>query len=286
MVRHIWEYWWPLYPGVILAISYTGIPAGYFFLLQFPLTIISALAGYIFLLKKIPHSVNEKPDTFDIKALLQTVGPIFLLVILSLVGSILLPQAGFSKTIVNLVSLPAALMVCIGLTFKTDYAAVKRSAKSLFSRQTWALMLIIVGVQSFSAALLIPAGDSSGNLVSMMRGELFSMGVPILLVIMVIPFVSGAVTGVAAGFVGASFPLVFALLGENCPFGTLAAVTVLAYASGYFGMIISPLHVCLVVSNEYFKSRLSQAYRFILLPALTLFLGALFLAGSYYLLIR
>jgi len=177
-------------------------------------------------------------------------------------------------------------MVCIGLTFKTDYAAVKRSAKSLFSRQTWALMLIIVGVQSFSAALLIPAGDSSGNLVSMMRGELFSMGVPILLVIMVIPFVSGAVTGVAAGFVGASFPLVFALLGENCPFGTLAAVTVLAYASGYFGMIISPLHVCLVVSNEYFKSRLSQAYRFILLPALTLFLGALFLAGSYYLLIR
>jgi len=24
--RHIWEYWWPLYPGVILAMQYSGCP--------------------------------------------------------------------------------------------------------------------------------------------------------------------------------------------------------------------------------------------------------------------
>ena len=24
--RHLWEYWWPLYPGVLMAIAITGLP--------------------------------------------------------------------------------------------------------------------------------------------------------------------------------------------------------------------------------------------------------------------
>ena len=37
--RHIWEYWWPLYPGVILGIRYAELPAVTFFLIQIPLTL-------------------------------------------------------------------------------------------------------------------------------------------------------------------------------------------------------------------------------------------------------
>ena len=41
--RHIWEYWWPLYPGVILAIRYSGLPFELFLIIQAPFT-LAALA--------------------------------------------------------------------------------------------------------------------------------------------------------------------------------------------------------------------------------------------------
>ena len=52
--RHIWEYWWPLYPGVLLAVDITGLPVLTFMMLQLPLSLLSILAGYLFLLRNIP----------------------------------------------------------------------------------------------------------------------------------------------------------------------------------------------------------------------------------------
>jgi len=74
------------------------------------------------------------------------------------------------------------------------------------------------------------------------------------------------VTGTAFGFVGSSFPLVFALVGKNPTLGVSAATTACAYAFGYMGMMISPIHACFVVICEYFKT-------------------SVFLSGLYYLLI-
>ncbi len=54
--RHIWEFWWPLYPGVLLAMHITGLDVWQFMLLGLPLSITAIAAGYICLLRKI------KPD--------------------------------------------------------------------------------------------------------------------------------------------------------------------------------------------------------------------------------
>ena len=50
--RHVWEFWWPLYPGVLLAVDITGVPIWQFVFLMFPMFFASIAAGYIFLLKK------------------------------------------------------------------------------------------------------------------------------------------------------------------------------------------------------------------------------------------
>ena len=46
------------------------------------------------------------------------------------------------------------------------------------------------------------------------------------------------------------------------------AAAVVAYAFGHAGMMLSPVHVCLVVTNEHFGSRLWRSIRGLFAPAL------------------
>jgi hypothetical protein len=146
-------------------------------------------------------------------------------------------------------------------------------------------MLVIIGIQCFSTALTAPLDSAGSTLVSLMRDEMIGMGIPIILVIIGVPLISGMVTGVAFAFVGASFPLVFALLGPSPGFNVLASTTVLAYVSGYVGMILSPIHVCFVITLAYFKTSLFRVYPFLLGPLLFVFVAGVVLSGLYYLLL-
>jgi hypothetical protein len=57
---------------------------------------------------------------------------------------------------------------------------------------------------------------------------------------------------------------------------------VLAYLSGFVGVMIAPTHLCLVLSNTYFKAKPATVYRFLALPC-----GLLLTASIlYFLLIR
>jgi hypothetical protein len=50
---------------------------------------------------------------------------------------------------------------------------------------------------------------------------------------------------------------------------------ILGLVSGFIGVLFSPLHVCLLLSNEYFKTSLDQVYRHLLVPCLTMLIAAL-----------
>ncbi|MBI3008234.1 MAG: DUF401 family protein, partial [Candidatus Omnitrophica bacterium] len=59
--RHIWEYIFPLYPGIILVSSLLSVPLGEIIKVQFPLTMAAILGGTFFALKKIEYL--NKPET-------------------------------------------------------------------------------------------------------------------------------------------------------------------------------------------------------------------------------
>ena len=118
-----------------------------------------------------------------------------------------------------------------------------------------------------------------------MRDEFISAGIPILAVIVLLPFISGMVTGTAFGFVGASFPIVFALVGQNPTLGISSATTACAYGFGYMGMMVSPIHICFVVTCEYFETPVLGTYRYIAGPCVFILATSVILSGLYYLLI-
>ena len=283
--RHIWEYWWPLYPGVILAIRYSGLPIATFLMIQLPLTLASIAGGRLFVLRGLPpeRSISEADQASVGEGnLAATLGPVGLLVTISIVGSLALPGLGIPSSLASLLAMLAGLVLSCGWVLLAGERSLRRPLRLAFSKVTGSLVLLLVGIQVFSAALQVPAGAAGATLVSLMRDDLFTLGVPILAVMMLVPFLSGVVTGVAMGYVGASFPLVFALLGAHAPLNQVAATTSLAYACGYMGMMLSPIHICFVVTGQYFKSSPFRSYRFLLGPAVVVIVAALVLSAAYY----
>jgi len=51
----------------------------------------------------------------------------------------------------------------------------------------------------------------------------------------------------------------------------------LAYTYGYMGMMLSPVHLCLLVTKDYFKAGLARSYQYLFLPMLAVILTALLL---------
>ncbi|RLA99456.1 MAG: hypothetical protein DRG55_07825, partial [Deltaproteobacteria bacterium] len=54
-------------------------------------------------------------------------------------------------------------------------------------------------------------------------------------------------------------PLVLSLipLGEVIPYGLLA------YGFGYMGMMLTPMHLCLLVTKDYFRADFLKTYRYL-----------------------
>jgi hypothetical protein len=79
--------------------------------------------------------------------------------------------------------------------------------------------------------------------------------------------VSGLLTGMLAGLVALSYSLLAGFLYQPV---VIPQNILLAFVSGYVGMMASPTHLCLVLTNEYFKSDLFKCLRLMAIPLLIL----------------
>ncbi len=75
--RHVWEYWWPLYPGVILTFDLTGLQIWQLILVQAPVSLLAITGGYLFLLRRIPRDDDQQPvESATGKSFLSFAAPI------------------------------------------------------------------------------------------------------------------------------------------------------------------------------------------------------------------
>ena len=251
--RHVWEFWWPLYPGVLLALDLTNISIVAFMLLHLPLSICAIISGYFFLLKKIPINIDEKKkNNASVIDVLSLISPIILIIFIFALIKIFLPAViEYSKY----------LPVIIGIIITMVYLQIRRPLdlrswiKILFMPKTYLLIFLVVTILIYGAFVDAKLPDGT-TMMSHVRLELNSWGVPIFIVIMILPFVTGLTTGITVGFVGASFPIVISLIGKDPHVWTLYSTILLAYGSGLMGVMLSPIHVCLVVTNEHFDTNL------------------------------
>jgi len=246
--RHIWEFWWPLYPGVILAVDLSGLPLLQFCGLQIPLTLSAIAAGYFFFLRKLPTAFGRSRSV-ESPSLGKALFPVFLVIVLYGVISLAFP--GLGSYMALWIGMAAALVFVL-ITRPQPLRVILREAFSLKALN----MMVIVAVIRIYGAFVETAPAGGAAVTEMMRSELLALGIPIFLLIMILPFITGLATGISIGFVGASFPIVLSLMGggEAPP---LAGVF-MAYLAGFSGIMMSPVHLCLVVTGKHYRSSITK----------------------------
>ncbi len=265
--RHILEFWWPLYPVVIVTLSIFTVEYWQYMAVMIPFTPISIAAGFLFLLRKQSSVLQSLPETSQNNSgAIHVLMPILLIVcctlILPSVYRYLFP--GLDPAVWKLISMLTGLILGLFLLNKKfDKKNGQRLFQSLFTLKTGTVLLTLAGVMIFQALL-----DTSGLLPEAGR-ELATGHVPMVVIIGCLPFIAGLVTGIAIGFAGTSFPLIAGLLEVEGTGFTPASTLVLAFSMGYAGMMLSPVHLCFMLTREYFSSNYFRVLRYILPCILT-----------------
>lgn len=245
--RHVWEYVSPLYPGFILTAAVTGVSYGRLFLYTaiFPVTvvIVGVLLGFRDVTTQ-PAPPRERSRREDLTLALVSFSPIL--------ASMLLVMVFKVNIAVSMIIVVAGLF----MYFRYTPARILATLKESLSLKT---LLLVLGVLVFK-------GMVEGSGVVKTLPEFFSQaGIPVEAILFLLPFVVGLMTGIVIAYVGITLPMILPLIGGHNPdMGMLA----FAYVSGFAGVMFSPVHLCLVLTKDYFKSELAPIYRLMLVPEL------------------
>jgi integral membrane protein (TIGR00529 family) len=254
--RHIWEYSWPLYINLILAAAIVQTPLKKICYTQFPFTILAAAAGLVVLFKNVPFLPPEQhaARTFmDVVRVFWSIWPIFLTIILNFVFRLnLLVALGIASILTQVFS---------RMRFRDRWELVWRSLSPK-------IILLTAAVMVFKQIL-----EASGALDLVVR-VFPPHGATAYILLFAAPFFIGLLTGVNQAFVAISFPLLLPIIGKGQPDMILL---LFAYVSGFCGILLSPAHLCLALTADYFKAELRAVYKILIWPVSVVF-SAAFLA--------
>lgn len=269
--RHQIELIWPLYPAFILIVSISGMPLPALILTNAYSSIALCLLGLVFLL---PPAFGRVKDARSV-GLPRALGDLAaeFLPILIVIGSAVIFEAlwpflsapaarAVPKALLGALHryVPAFIGV-VGAIALIKLSKPGLSLRASFPAANAAKMIgTVVGIRIFSSLL------SSIGIAAAAGRELSAFGVPAIVVVALLPLITALVTGVGFGYVGLAFPLVIAILPAGLSPAAYAAHIALASAFGFAGMMLSPLHVCMVVSAEHFSVKASEIIRRVAIP--------------------
>ena len=250
--RHVWEFSWPFYQGVILTAATLAITVRDVVFLLFPITVISILVGYYFGIRPVKRQGDGEKDMNGLKEFVWVLWPVWFVIAVSI---------GAGMDLVYALVITDLLMLVV---YRLDAKKLKEALRESLNPN---IFLIIIAIVIFKGSLELTGA------VSALPAFMSMYGIPAIAVVVVLPMFVGIISGLTVAFVGISFPILLPML---APGGFVSpAMLALAYLSGFIGVLLSPLHLCLIFSADYFKAELPKVYRRLYLPLLALFvLGA------------
>jgi len=257
--RHIWEFVWPLFSGMILFAGLLKVEIREVILVQFPLTVTAAIVGFIWEyknLKKDTGTISKKDIFLNLKKLFLGVWPILLIIILVLAVKIDL-----------LLSLILVILSLFLLNFrKFKLPIVKKIIKNDIDL---GVVILIAGIMIFQRMLQVSGG------VEVIPEVFAKLGVHPFIILFSIPFFIALSTGISSAAIGIGLPILLPIIVQG---EANLYYAMLAFTGSFMGVMLSPVHLCLVVTRNYFKSDLNQIYKMLILPLLIIALSSLVLA--------
>jgi hypothetical protein len=245
--RHPWEYILPLYPGILLAAAVSKTELHALITANITYAFIMVVTGFLFAMRGLRGAIKTE-DAFP-KQGLWSFAPIFAVLLLVSFVHIELHYA--------LIAVVLFLFVFYRYALKSVFSSLKHG----FSID---VIILIFGVMVFKEAM-----ENSGAVGNLSR-FFVQEGIPTLPILFLLPFMTGMLTGITVGFVGSTFPLIMNIAGNT----SVSAIS-FAFAAGFLGVLLSPLHICLILTREYFKADIWGIYKLMLPGCIIIFIAAI-----------
>ena len=288
--RHIWELAWPLYPGYVLTCSLLNIPLSRLCQFTFPLVPMAFVVGWFFLMRDLrpelleartsarrqpenaPSASGDSADCGGAAKEIPSLGQVLLHslpIVITLVGAIFFTQLfnAFLPDVPSQLSFSLALLCAIVTSLWQGRHRRERKLSSLvFTTNTRKILVLLYVIFVFKHVIM-----TSGLILSL--GNVGSSPLTVVLSFALLPLIGGLLTGLMVGFIGVTFPILVGIL-HNSPMQEYTVpLVILGLAAGNVGQLLSPLHVCLVVTSEFFTTSLTNMLRTLFVPVLVLFSG-------------
>ncbi|MFP4325215.1 MAG: DUF401 family protein [Desulfonatronovibrio sp.] len=266
--RHVWELIWPLYPGLILAAHLSGIPLVKLISYTWPGWVICLLLGWFFYLFPLKLSGSEKtiPESrFKPRKALYESLPL----LVAIVGSLSLEALVWSlgTSIDPETGLVAGLFIAIIICSCQNMVSVKQTFLLLREKHLWQMVFVILSIFVFKGVL------DGGGVVREISGAIDGSSA-LLAAATILPLLVALISGITLAFVGATFPLILGILDQLGIQGNTPYV-VLALFSGYAGVLVSPIHICFLLTCEFFRTNVARVWPRLFVPCLILFLSGI-----------
>lgn len=238
--RHPWEYILPLYPGILLASAISKIELRSLILTNMTFALLIVITGFLFSMKAVKGNFKtiSKPDvkkSDNSHSRLWSFFPVILILVFVMALEI---ELHYSLGITILL---------LFIFYRFGHKEILRTFKYGFTKD---IIVLIFGTMLFKFTM-----ENSGS-VAYLSKYLAEKEIPLLPILFIMPFISGLLTGITVGFVGSTFPLIISLAG-----GAHLNQIAFAFASGFVGVLLSPVHLCLVLTREYFKADMWGIYK-------------------------
>lgn len=252
--RHIWEYIWPVYASLVLFQILSGIPLKTIILYQAPFSVLNVVTGLIVTLlyfkkhqikREVPKEIHSFSRT--VRDFFEGIWPLLLIIVLFFFLS---------------VPLHIALPVTAAILTITVRMKIKEIFRMFISKSSGRIIVLVAAVMVFQRMIEISNAFTTLSQIGMSLGM-------VVAVIFLVSFSMGFLTGVNTAFIAIAYPILLPLI-KNLPAAHFLPLSLYVFVIGFAGILLSPLHLCLVLTNEYFKSNLYKVYYYLLPPGIVL----------------
>jgi len=254
--RHALEYIFPLYSSLLMMSALLEVSVYDFIAASWPLTVVSLISGVIWGLVGIEGGVPgaSKWDSLSTRAawsrFLKSTWPLLLVIL-----SVVILRLNMILSLVGVI----VLFVVVRRVGPDQWRDV---LKSSFPIHTFSA---IFGVMIFKQVM------QDAGAVSQIPQALGALGLPPMVIAFFVPMVVGLLTGTAAAALALSVPMVAPVLQGGALSGLSAGVWL--FVGSFSGVLLSPLHLCLALTKDYFGAAWGDLYKRIV-PSVGLVVGA------------
>ncbi len=242
--RHLWVPIWPLYPSFVLGASILGIH--YYQLCKAGIFVTFSMLLSLPLFMKKFFSPRVCVALTPLKSLIFSIYPLFIIIFLALIMHIDLA-----------ITLPITILILF-LHKKPSFSKTKIIFKKTLDLE---IVLLIIGVLFYKKLIL-----QTGAAALFLR-HLTILHIPIPLAAFVLAWIIGFAVGIEVGFAAIVLPFLLSFIGEGAHFNPLNFI--LVFGGGFTGIMLSPMHLCLILTAKYYKASLPKVYRSLSLAGLT-----------------